>query len=171
VPYKPGSYFLTQVPGRAGFWIGVGQALAGDASRYGHAGIVVSEAGDVVEAEPGGARIGNLSRYAGQPLLISDAPVVLAGGDEAATRARVVAEARKLLGTPYSPLDYLALALLHLHLPLAAWVRKRVESSGHLICSALVDRAYRKAGLHLFTDGRLTGDVMPADLAAWAEDH
>jgi hypothetical protein len=124
-----------------------------------------------VEAEPGGARIGNLSRYAGHPLLICDAPVTLAGGDEAATRARVVAEASKLLGTPYSFLDYLALALLHLHLPLASWVRKRVETSKHLICSALCDRAYMNAGISLFNDGRLVGDVMPSDLSAWAEDR
>jgi hypothetical protein len=68
-------------------------------------------------------------------------------------------------------LDYLALALLHLHLPAASWVRKRVKSSGHMICSQLCDAVYRRAGIELFTDGRLEGDVMPADLAAWAEDH
>jgi hypothetical protein len=62
------------------------------------------------------------------------------------------------------------LGLAHLHLP-STWVRHRVESSGHLICSALCDRAYQRAGIHLFNDPqRLPGDVMPSDLADWADE-
>jgi hypothetical protein len=181
--YPVGSFFLTTVPGWGGYLISVGQALAGDPSRWDHAGIVIDADGTVVEAEPGGARIGHLSAYAGQPLLVCDGPVQewLTSKDarfgcpcgceaEGAIRDEIVAEARKLIGTPYSIADYAALGLLHLHLP-STWVRRRVETSGHLICSALVDRAMCRAGIHLFDDGRLSGDVMPADLAAWAEDH
>jgi hypothetical protein len=183
--YKPGSFFLVSVQGLAGFGIGLGQALAGAPSRYEHAGIVLDTDGTILEAEPGGARIANISEYDGRPLLVSDGPVqrevqryaarrgtAISGPPEwfdSVCRGHVVAEARKLVGVPYSPTDYLALALLHLHLP-SKWIRRRVESSGHMICSQLVDAVYLRAGIHLFDDGRLPGDVMPADLAAWAED-
>lgn len=179
--YRPGSFFLTQIGGRTGWWIALGQTLAGSPSRYSHAGVILGADGTCLEAEPGGARLANLSEYAGRPLLISDGPVqsaiasLHAAGwstsvDEARLRGMVVAEACKLRGTPYSFLDYVALALLHLRLP-SKRLRAYVESSGHLICSALADRVYQRAGIQLFTDGRLPGDVMPSDLAAWAEDH
>ena len=185
--YLPGSFFLTKVPGLSGYAINLGQALCGDGSRWSHAGIVLDADGTVLEAEPGGARIANLSEYAGRPLLVSDAPVQERVARslwkskkqidiEGIFRALVVREARKLgprdgkPGVPYSPVDYLALALLHLHLP-SKWIRQRVETSHHLICSDLVDRVYMNAGIHLFDDGRLAGDVLPADLAAYAEDH
>jgi hypothetical protein len=178
VTYPVGSFFLTAIPPPGGWWIGLGQALCGAPSRFSHAGVIIDADGTVVEAEPGGARIGHLSAYAGQPLLVCDGPVmsvverIRPGSPTTFSevwRRAVVSEARKLVGTPYSGADYLALALLHLHLP-SQWIRRRIESSGHLICSALVDRAYMNAGIHLFSDGRLVGDVMPADLAAIAED-
>ena len=175
--YRPGSFFLAAAEGWAGYGIALGEALAGSPSRYTHAGIILDADGTVLEAEPHGARLGNVRAY--KHTLISDGPVqsylaqngyVDAHPDHGSKiRTAVVAEARKLVGVPYSALDYLALAALHLHLP-SAWIRQRVESSGHLICSALVDRAYMNAGIHLFDDGRLPGDVMPSDLAAWAED-
>jgi hypothetical protein len=181
--YKPGSYFLAHITGPVGYGIALGQALAGSGSRWTHAGLILEADGTILEAEPGGARIANVSKYDGRPLLVSDGPVqrnlanwrasgVPAGPlsrFEASIRAAIVADARKLVGIPYSPTDYLALALLHLHLP-SKWIRDRVQSSGHMICSQLVDAVYLRAGIHLFSDGRLPGDVMPADLAAWAED-
>jgi hypothetical protein len=182
--YKPGSYFLAHITGPVGYGIALGQALAGSGSRWTHAGLILDTDGTILEAEPGGARIANISKYDGRPLLVSDGPVqwFLAkaraeiepaiGWDpraEAMARSNVVTETRKLVGVPYSGLDYLALAALHLHLP-SKWIRDRVQSSGHMICSQLVDAVYLRAGIHLFSDGRLPGDVMPADLAAWAED-
>lgn len=184
---KPGSFFITSLPGVSGKAIWLGQLLAGRPSKYEHAGIVLSEDGTIVQAEAGGASLGNLSQYKDQSLLISDAPVqqwmaktrwIVASRPhqidwaktEAGFRLNVVTEARKLVGVPYSALDYLALAALHLHLP-SYWIRERVESSGHLICSALVDRIYMNAGIHLFDDGRLPGDVMPSDLAWWVRQH
>lgn len=176
---KPGSFFLVKVNGPVGWLIGTGQALAGDPSRYEHAGMVISADGDTVEAAPGGAFYGNLSRYANRPLLVSDAPVqhqlaigdphyVLDPRDESEMRSDIIAAARKLIGTPYSAMDYFALAALHLHLP-SNWIRRRVRSSGHMICSQLVDAVYAHAGIKLF-QGKFPGDVMPADLAAYAED-
>jgi hypothetical protein len=165
---------------RAGKLIAAGQAFSGDASRWTHAFIVLND-NTVIEAEPGGARIGHLSAYAGRPLLVSDAPVqewlrddyrpgALRSTDELWIRGRLTTAARSLVGIPYSALDYAALALLHLHLP-STWVRDRVQRSGHMICSQLVDAVYARAGIRLFTDGRRPGDVMPAHLAAWAEDR
>lgn len=169
--YQPGSFFLVNVHGLAGFGIGLGQALAGAPSRYEHAGMIIGADGSTVEARPGGAIIGNVSAYEGRALLVSDGPVLgrTVYRDEQMARSAVVAEARRLVGVPYSALDYVALAALHLHLP-SKWIRQRVQSSGHMICSQLVDAVYARAGIHLFDDGRLPGDVMPSDLAAWAED-
>jgi hypothetical protein len=180
--YKPGSFFLAHITGPVGYGIALGQALAGSGSRWTHAGLILDADGTILEAEPGGARIANISKYDGRPLLVSDGPVQRfiaerqhwappSNGQtlEEVVRECIVAQARKLVGVPYSPTDYLALALLHLHLP-SKWIRDRVQSSGHMICSQLVDAVYLRAGIHLFSDGRLPGDVMPADLAAWAED-
>jgi hypothetical protein len=68
-------------------------------------------------------------------------------------------------GTPYSWLDYLALAWAEWKLPGWKLLRNYVEDSGHLICSAYVDRVYSDSGIHLYTDPpRLPGDVTPGDL-------
>lgn len=181
--YLPGSFGVVDVPGPGGWWIGVAQALAGDASRYKHAFVILDEQGTILEAEPRGAQLANVSKYAGDGLLISDAPVRLnvahwqaatPGGPlthyEDDLRGAIVAEARKLVGTPYSWLDYAAIGALHLHLPSRA-LREYVAASGHAQCAQLVDLVYTRADVHLFTDGRQPGDVCPADLAAWIEDH
>lgn len=180
--YQPGSFFVVDVPGPGGWWIGVAQALAGDASRYKHAGLILDEQGTILEAEPGGARIANISEYASAGLLISDAPVqrnisnwtlaghLPSGAYEAALRNAIVKTARRYVGTPYSFLDYAAIAALHLRIPSKALCRY-VASSGHAQCAQLVDAIYEAAGIHLFTDGRQPGEVCPADLAAWIEDH
>jgi len=160
-PYsaKPGDYFLGQISGFTGFLIRVGQLLCGDASRYTHAGVVLDD-GTVVEAEPGGARITPLSEIErdDEPVAFSRFPLT---DDQ---RAAIVKAARGYEGTPYSFLDYLSIALETLHLGFG-WTKKRVQSSGHMICSQLVDQSYQDAGIHLFEDGRFPGDVTPGDLA------
>lgn len=163
--YRPGSFFVTPVTGWTGTLICVGEALAQTPSRYGHAGLITSEWGQTVEAAPRGAFSGYVSHY--PQALVCD-PIALLGVDEE-LRQVVVDDARALLGTPYSWLDYVALAALHLHLP-STWIRQRVASRKNMICSQLVDAVYQRAGIQLFA-GRLPGDVMPADLANWAEDH
>lgn len=42
-------------------------------------------------------------------------------------------------------------------------LREFIESTGHMICSELGDRARLDAGSHLFTDGRWPGYVKPSD--------
>lgn len=65
--------------------------------------------------------------------------------------------------TPYSELDYVAQAAHRLHIP-APHLKNYIESSGHLICSQLADKAAERGGWHLFKDGRWPGYVPPCDL-------
>lgn len=155
-----GQFGLTKIRGRVGWWVGLGQFLLGDASQFTHVFVVV-DAGQVVEAMPGGAILTPLSTYltgerAGDTVL-SRIPLT----DE--QRAQVVEAARSLIGTPYSFADYLALALDHWGIR-PRWLRRYIADSGHLICSALVDECYRRAGISLFADQRDPGDVTPGDL-------
>lgn len=75
----------------------------------------------------------------------------------------VTSVGEEYIGTRYSFLDYLSLALLHLGLP-RRLTAKRVTDSGHMICSQLVDTILTRAGVHLFDDGRLPQDVTPGAL-------
>lgn len=160
---QPGDFGVTSIVGPVGFWISVGEWLNG--SRFGHwdhAFIYVGD-GQLVEAEPGGARLAGLDEYAGRPVAWSTGHVELT--DE--QRAKVVAAARSFIGVPYSARDYLALALWHFRLRLP-WARKVMESRSSMICSQLVASALLDAGVDLFPGfpGRAPGDITPADLAA-----
>jgi hypothetical protein len=152
--YPPGSFFLTRIGGRTGWWVGTAQAVCGMPSRWTHAG-VVSDA-------PVRLAVAQFARGLSHPLQVD--------AYEHDLRADVVDAARAFEGIPYSFADYAALAALHLHAP-STRLRRYVQASGHLICSALVDRVYSDVGIHLYDDGRYPGDVTPADLDAWAQDH
>ncbi|QBZ72377.1 peptidase [Streptomyces phage Circinus] len=152
----PGDFGLTRIRGFVGWWIGLGQLITGDASRYTHAFIVLDDE-TVVEAMPGGAIITPISEYAGRAVYSR-----LELTDD--QRAAIVREARSLEGIPYSFLDYLALALAHFGIK-PKKLRKYITTKGHMICSQLVDEVYRRAGIHMFNDGRLPQDVTPGDLA------
>lgn len=154
---QPGDFALTKIKGLTGKAVAAGQFLIGDAAPVQHAYIYVG-GGYVVQAMPGGA----------ERILLDDAavPIVWSTGTVALTDAQrmtMVCGALSLVGTPYSYLDYVSLGLAHFRVR-PAWVRDAVASSGHMICSQLVDEVYRRAGVHLFTDGRLPGDVTPGDL-------
>lgn len=153
---REGELGLTTMGSWISWWVVLGQALLGDASRYTHAFVVTSET-ELVEAWSSGARPNELSAYAGHPLLFSALDLT----DQ--QRRDVVAHAKSLEGTPYSFLDYLSLALLHWGIR-PGWLTDYVKNSGHMICSQLVDEAFRRAGVHLFTDGRLPQDVTPGAL-------
>ncbi|MGI5404156.1 hypothetical protein ACQEVG_32840 [Streptomyces sp. CA-135486] len=154
---RPGDFALTKIRGITGKAIAAGQALVGDASPVQHAMVYVGD-GEIVQAMPGGAEL----------IRLEDAsPVVQwSTGHFDLTReqrARIAANAIWLVGTPYSYLDYISIALAHYRVR-PVWVREYIADSGHLICSQLVDEAYLRAGVHLFDDGRLPGDVTPGDL-------
>ncbi|KQX43530.1 hypothetical protein ASD97_26015 [Streptomyces sp. Root63] len=111
----------------------------------------------VVQAMPSGAEL----------IRLEDAsPVVMWSTDlidlTELQRCDIVIAALDLVGTPYSFLDYLSIALerLGFHSKL---IRDYVQSSGHLICSQLVVLAYERAGIELFP-GTFPGDVTPGDL-------
>jgi uncharacterized protein YycO len=158
---QPGDFAVTSVVGPVGFLISLGERLNG--SRFGHwdhAFVYVGD-GQLVEAEPGGARLAGLDEYQGRPVLWSTGHVELT--DE--QRQAIVGAARAVIGTPYSALDYLSIALAHFHVR-PSWLKRYIASNKHMICSQTVDYCYQQAGVHLFDDGRIPGDVTPADLAS-----
>ncbi|WP_040828895.1 hypothetical protein [Nocardia jiangxiensis] len=162
-PYEFG---LAKISGITGKLIWLGQLLAGRPSKWEHAFLIVdapdgSNTLAVLEAEPGGARLTPLSEYwdakKGWTCAFAYPPTT---ADQQAAIDRLVP---KLVGVPYSWLDYISLALLHLHIR-PQWVVDRVAGSKGMICSQLVDYVYMQAGVHFFDDGRYEGDVMPSDL-------
>lgn len=155
---QPADFFLLIGTDPVGWGIRVGEWANGDGfSKYAHAGILLDDA-TILEAEPGGARIRPMTEYATD--LMAWSSWDLTPGQ----RASIVAAARGLEGVPYSFVDYFAIAAHRFRLPLPG-LRRYVSSSGHMICSQLVDEAYSQADVHLFADGRWPGYVTPADLA------
>jgi cell wall-associated NlpC family hydrolase len=126
----------------------------GTRSQVNHAFVFIDE-DFIVEAEGTGAVISRASKYA--DMTVSHFPLT------DAEAAAIGAEARKLVGTPYGYLDIACLTLLSLGVRWQ-WLLDRAQASRTLICSQLVDRAYRNAGLHLYDDGRPDGEVTPGDL-------
>jgi cell wall-associated NlpC family hydrolase len=151
----PGDFALTRISGLTGAFINAGQCLVGDGAPVQHAYVYVGN-GYIVQAMPGGAEMIRLED-ANEPVVWSSLPLT------AAQRMWISEHAIALVGTPYSFLDYASVALAHYRIR-PRWVREFVADSGHLICSQLVDEAYRRAGIELFSDGRLPGDVTPGDL-------
>lgn len=157
---QPGTIGLTQISGDVGKLIRVGQWLNGNGfADYQHAFLAIAGPGlpdgSILEAEPGGARIGNVSEY-------SDIYWCENIAAKYGKRLNdVVAAAVKYKGTPYSFLDYLAIAQRRLHLPTLGF-RSYVASTKHLICSQLCARAYLDAGIPLYKEW--TGYVTPLDL-------
>lgn len=155
----PGTIGLSRIRGPLGAAIGLGQLINGDASRYTHAFILLDD-DTTLGAYPGGARIASYEWEVaahGQPGWLR-MPLTPEQG------ARVVQVARGYVGTPYSLVEYSALAAVRLGLP-SEWLRRYVADSHHMICSQVCDKIYLDAGINLFQDGRSPGDVTPGDLA------
>jgi hypothetical protein len=158
----PGDVGFGVIAGRVGGWVNLGQAWLGDGCRFTHTYLVVAP--DLcIEAMPGGARWGNVHDRLGPGHAYARLPLT----DE--QRAALLPEAQKLRyarggrGVGYSFLDYAALGLWHYGIR-APWLRYRIQSSGHMICSQLVDYLLCRVGHHVFTDGRLPQDVTPGAL-------
>jgi hypothetical protein len=155
---QPGDIGLTQISGTAGRLIRLGQWLNGNGfADYQHAFLVLPD-DRLLEAEPGGARIRPLSSYDDRSVLYVCPPEY-----PPAMRKDVCAAAERYVGVPYSFLDYAAIAVHRIHLPVPG-LRRYVAATGHMICSQLVDRCYQDAGVHLFDDGRWSGYVTPGAL-------
>lgn len=162
----PGDIGLTTIHGPVGWGIGAAEVLeawtqrvfrgSGDAFRIRHA-YVVLDSGELIEAEPGGARIRPADEYAGSgvPLHFLRCPDPC--------RDAVVAAARGFKGVPYSFLDYQAIALHDMRIP-APGLRGYIGDTHHMLCSQLADAAAAKGGWHMFDDQRWPGYVSPAAL-------
>lgn len=157
---ETGDIGFCKIKGPLGFLIKLGIYLNGDGtSRFQHVFIVVDPVkGLSIEAQPGGAK---WVAYAKEH---PDAVFVSPAGLTAEQRVRIAGAAIRYRGTPYSFLDYVALAGARMRLPWAPWLRRYVKSTKHMICSQMVDQCYLDAGVHLFTDGRWPGDVTPGDM-------
>ncbi|ARF59075.1 hypothetical protein [Streptomyces gilvosporeus] len=155
---QPGDIGLTRISGVTGQLIRFGQWLNKEGfADYEHAFLVLPD-GRLLEAEPGGARIGSLSAYDGAPVLY-----VCPEGLTTPQRTAICEASARYVGVPYSFLDYAAIAAHRFRLPVPG-LRRYIASTGHLICSQLVDQCYLDAGVHLFTDGRWPGYVTPMAL-------
>jgi cell wall-associated NlpC family hydrolase len=160
---KPGTIGLSQIPGITGWAIKWALIFCGDESRYAHA-FIVGPNNTVIEARHGGVVVLPLTKDHPLPRGFLDVPLT----DE--QREIIVREALSLVGTKYSYLDYIYLAAVRLGLP-SDWLKAKVISRKHLICSQLCDEVYRRAGVKLFDDGRLPLDITPGDLAALAIEY
>lgn len=126
--------------------------------------IVAVSPRQAVQAEPSGANYVNIDAYPqttwfGWP------------GITGAQRQAVSLAARRLVGTGYSWLDIAALTLDCLGWDVQrddgklTLIGRRIARNDRLVCSALADLAYQIAGLHLYDDGRMPGEVTPGDVA------
>lgn len=164
---QPGMTGLTHISGAAGAGIRFGQFLNREGfSRWEHA-FKLLPGGLVLEAEPGGAVIREMP-YAGRDVYWCHGLFKLAA-PQITGDYQLMEVARQLEHTPYSFLDYGALAARRLRLyPLYPLLKQRITSQRTMICSQLCDEFDRRMGAHDFTDDRWPGDVTPGGL--WKRD-
>lgn len=151
----PGDFATVATPGIAGRLIRLVTR-----SRVNHAMVYIGY-GHVLEADPHGAQLSPVANYNGLDLHWSALPLT------DVERAKIVTAALAHEGAPYSWVDDACIGVARIfgvHVP--EWVRKRLAGTDHLQCSQLVDVSYSEAGIDLFTDSRLPGDVAPGDLDA-----
>jgi hypothetical protein len=153
---RPGDFGLVRISGLTGVAVDLGQRLTGSGSYFTHA-FLVMDGRMVLQGQPGGAEYAYLDDAVGnRPVVYSDFALT---DDQ---RASIVAAGDQLHGTPYSFLDYPAIGAARL-----LGMRRLelyVQSTKHMICSQVVETAYRNGGFDLFPN-RIAGDVEPGDLA------
>jgi hypothetical protein len=161
--YQPriGDIGITRISGWGGAAIRAAQWADGCGfADYEHAFVVTEVMADgtvwIVEAMPDGAR--HVPNWH-QP----SETVYLRCPDQFRASVADAAISIALKHTPYSFLDYGAQAAHRFHLPVPH-LKDYIQSSGHLICSQLADRAALLGGWHLFQDDRWEGYVPPCDL-------
>jgi len=118
--------------------------------------------GQILEAEPGGARIVPITEYNPNSIYWCDAIGSRMTHDQIMRAADPVFYSQ-FVGIPYSFLDYQSLVLHRLHIP-APGLRTYIKNTAHEICSQLSDDFCARLGYHVFTDGRWAGDVTPGCL-------
>jgi hypothetical protein len=131
-------------------------------SPYNHAWIFVGR--KVVAAQPGGVRFDDVPAV--PDMAIADELLAYLEGLRPGIGQKI-ANIAILLGDkagPYNFLDIGALALRQFGINLG-FINRRIARTDRMMCSQLVDEVYKRAGIHLFADGRLSQDVTPGDLA------
>lgn len=124
-------------------------------SPVNHAAVNIGD-GMIVEAQPGGAKISSAGNYSKAIWSHLDL--------DPECRRQIANAALGFVGTPYSTWDIAALAVACVTKKRTPhWIAKRLSRPDRLICSQLVDEAYRRAGVQLFKD-RLPSEVTPGDL-------
>lgn len=105
-------------------------------SRWAHAFIVLdARAGAILEARPGGSAIGDLSQYAGQPMLFSEPAPQATGPGPAALRADAIS---RWTGIPYGFADIAELGIWYsLHIR-PGLLTRLVKREHRMMCSQLV---------------------------------
>lgn len=153
---KLGDFGLVRTPGLGSRLIRIGTD-----SWMNHAFVCVGD-GKVMEAEPGGARLTSVDYYNHARFNVAWSTDLIPLTDT--QRKDIAYYALQQKGVPYNWLDIAALTTSCLGMGTPDWAAKIIENDKRLICSQLVDKSYRKAGVHLFDDGRMTGSVTPGDL-------
>ena len=159
----PGDFAAVHMHDDTSGLIHIGEILNGDGFRnYEHAITYLGGQEDlIIEAEPSGAKIVPM-HYNIEDCLWSTGISRLSLTVSQAFRIDEIANTLK--GTPYSWLDYWALAMHRLRIP-APGLRDYIGSTGHMICSQMVDTIRLMMRDHLFDDDRWPGYVTPVDLA------
>jgi hypothetical protein len=162
-----GTIGLTQISGEVGKGIRLGQYLCGEGFKDWEHAFMLGPNGSILEAEPGGARIGTVDEYSNiywctNIAALTDTKTLLAIWLNASNKYGPDPEINRK-GVGYSDLDYFAIAAHRLHIP-GPGLKSYIGSTGHMICSQLVDQAYTDEGVNIFTDKRWPGYVMPASL-------
>lgn len=152
---KPGTYACVRTGGFYAWLIRVGTR-----SKYNHAFLVVDEYGGIIEADPGGARRAMLADYRADAIVFDVNELIT---DE--QRARVVAKAEILLGTPYGWTDIARLALRCVGVKWG-WLTAAADNERAMICSQLVAACGDYAGLDWDCGRGNPAAVTPGDLAA-----
>lgn len=134
--------------------------LPARAADYQHA-FTYAGTGLVFEARPGGAGYKALVSYPADKILWLPRELSL---QQRQICQQLIAAS---VGTPYSYLDYAAIAA-HALDPDWMTLKDFVASDDHMICSQMCDWLHNKIGDHIFADGRWEGFVTPMDLAATA---
>lgn len=152
-----GTIGLTQISGEVGKLIEVGQFLNRQGFKDWEHAFLLGPNGSILEAEPGGARIGHVSQYSNIHWCNA-----IASQYTGPLLESIWTGAQQYVGTKYSFLDYGALSLHRFHIPVPG-LEHYIGDSGHMICSQLVDQAYLDKGAHLF-NGVWQGYVTPLGL-------
>ncbi len=107
-----------------------------------------------VSAEPGGARLREISRY--KHIVFSRFELTEEQRDD------IVDWALAHLDVPYGFFSDIAIFLgLKLGLKTPKWIARYLSTDQVMMCSQLCDSAYAENGVHIFTDGRLPSAVWP----------